>query len=159
MQSAKNIFNLLLTQTPFDICAYIGHLIPFSCQGLHNLVQLLRGLLRHDQLLGVPRKHHQSSKLASYVPLLQPVALSGSDLALHGRHVSHGLANSYSDLFGKGLIGLFLKLEPMSHWQISFATFGLGSSSWLLVANWKKYPREFHWQRSFLVLATAVRLG
>ena len=115
MQSAKNIFNLLLTQTPFDICAYIGHLIPFSCQGLHNLVQLLRGLLRHDQLLGVPRKHHQSSKLASYVPLLQPVALSGSDLALHGRHVSHGLANSYSDLFGKGLIGLFLKLAPMSH--------------------------------------------
>ena len=49
-------------------------------------------------------------------------------------------------------------LSPPSHWQKSFMSFSLGSSSWLLVANWKKYPHEFHWQRSFLALATAVRL-
>ena len=29
----------------------------------------------------------------------------------------------------------------------------------ILVANWKKYPCQFHWQRGFLALAMAVRLG
>ena len=33
-----------------------------------------------------------------------------------------------------------------SQWQKSFATFGLGSSSQILVPNWKKYPCQFHWQ-------------
>ena len=54
---------------------------------------------------------------------------------------------------------LMLFLSPLSHWQKSFATFGLGCSLQLLVANWKKYPRKFHWQRGFLALATVVRLG
>ena len=31
--------------------------------------------------------------------------------------------------------------EPLTNF---FATFGLGSSSRLLVANWKKYLRQFH---------------
>ena len=44
------------------------------------------------------------------------------------------------------------------HWQKTFATFGLGSSLQLLVANWKKYPCEFHWQRGYLALAMVVRL-
>ena len=50
-------------------------------------------------------------------------------------------------------------LTPLSHWQKSFVTFGLGSSSQILVANWKKYPCQFHWQRGFLALAMAARLG
>ena len=45
------------------------------------------------------------------------------------------------------------------HSQKSFATFGLGSTSWILVTNWKKYPCQFHWQRGFLALAMVVRLG
>ena len=40
-------------------------------------------------------------------------------------------------------------LSPPSHWQKSFATF----------ANWKKYPCQYHWQRGFLALAMAARLG
>ena len=40
-------------------------------------------------------------------------------------------------------------LSPPSHWQKSFTTFSLGSSLWLLVTNWKKYPWQFHWQRGF----------
>ena len=50
-------------------------------------------------------------------------------------------------------------LSPLTHWQKSFTTFGLGSSLPLLVANWKRYPRKFHWQRGFLALAPVVRLG
>ena len=60
----------------------------------------------------------------------------------------------------------FKKLErttaqdtTLSQRQKSFVTFGLGSSLQILVANWKKYPCQFHWQRGFLALAMAVRLG
>ena len=42
-----------------------------------------------------------------------------------------------------------LKPVTPSHWQKSFATFSLGSNSQILVANWKKYPCQFHWQRGF----------
>ena len=45
--------------------------------------------------------------------------------------------------------------EPLTK---SFTTFGLGSSKQLLVANWKKYPHKFHWQRGYLALAMVVRL-
>ena len=45
------------------------------------------------------------------------------------------------------------------HWQKTFATFSLGSSLQLLVANLKKYPCKIHWQRGYLGLAMAVRLG
>ena len=41
----------------------------------------------------------------------------------------------------------------------SFATFGPGSSSQLLVANWKKYPCKICWQKGYLALAMADRLG
>ena len=51
-----------------------------------------------------------------------------------------------------------LNLSPLNHWQKSFMTFGLGSSSQHLVANWKKYPHKFHWQRDYLALAMVVRL-
>ena len=40
-----------------------------------------------------------------------------------------------------------------------FRNFWSGSSLELLVANWKKYPHDFHWQRGYLALAMAVRLG
>ena len=56
-------------------------------------------------------------------------------------------------------IGPIENLPPPSHWQKSFVTFGLGSSLPLLVANQKKYPCKFHWQRGFLALAMEVRLG
>ena len=68
--------------------------------GLYNVVQLLRGLLRHDQLLGVPREHHKGSELATDLPLLQPLALAGGHPALHGRHVPHGLENGHCYLPG-----------------------------------------------------------
>ena len=35
----------------------------------------------------------------------------------------------------------------------------MGSNLQILFANWKKYPCQFHWQRGFLALAIAVRLG
>ena len=47
---------------------------------------------------------------------------------------------------------------PMFTDKKTFAAFGLGSSLWLLVVNWKKYPCKFHWQRGYLDLAMAVRL-
>ena len=50
-------------------------------------------------------------------------------------------------------------LSPLSHWQKSFTTFGLGSNLWILVTNWKKYPCQIHWQRGFLALAMAVNFG
>ena len=54
---------------------------------------------------------------------------------------------------------MMFNLYPDVHWQKTFAAFGLGSSLWLLVVNWKKYPCKFHWQRGYLDLAMAVRLG
>ena len=50
---------------------------------------------------------------------------------------------SSSLLIGKTFMIVYI-LSPPSRWQKSFATFGLGSSSQLLVANWKKYPHECH---------------
>ena len=49
-------------------------------------------------------------------------------------------------IFGKFSLLLLVQycLSPPSHWQKSFATFGLGSSLRHLVANWKKYPCQFH---------------
>ena len=52
-----------------------------------------------------------------------------------------------------------MNLSTPSHWQKSFATFGLGSSSQILVPNWKKYPCQFHWQRGFLACAKWSRFG
>ena len=40
-----------------------------------------------------------------------------------------------------------------------FCNFCLGSNLQIFVANWKKYLCQFHWQRGFLALAMAVRLG
>ena len=39
--------------------------------------------------------------------------------------------------------------HPWATDKKSFMTYGLGSSLQILVANWKKYPCQFHWQRGF----------
>ena len=56
-------------------------------------------------------------------------------------------------------LGSSISCHPQTHWQKSFATFGPGSSLRHLVANWKKYPSKIHWQKGYLGLAMAVRLG
>ena len=50
-------------------------------------------------------------------------------------------------------------VSPEIHKHKTLATFGLGSNLQLLVANWKKFPCECHWQRGYLALAMANRLG
>ena len=46
--------------------------------------------------------------------------------------------------FGIQHLGLNAQYSPVTPEPLIFPTFGLGSSLQILVANWKKYPCQFH---------------
>ena len=96
--------------------------------------------VRHQASNPQPLEHESSPIITR--PVLPPI---GKSIVISMRWYIHCIFNRF--------------LSPPSHWQKSFAVFGLGYSTLLLVANWKKYPSKFHRQRGFLAFSTVVRLG